>query len=96
MKYRESEIIRFIEPPLKGDKIKVYKGPSADKGFYYGIADEIILHTFVEGDDILVKEVLVIDLSETEFELDEINYFYLESRVRINRPEEEITNEIIN
>lgn len=89
MKYRENEVIRFIKPPFKGDKIKVYVAPGADKGFYYGIADKIILHTSIEDGDIVVKEMLVIDLSERNFELGEIDYFFLESRVFVNKVEEE-------
>ena len=84
MKYREKEVIRFIKPPFKGDKIKVYVAPGADKGFYYGIANEIILVSSVEDNTTIVKEMLVIDLSERDFELNEIDYFFLDSRVIIN------------
>ena len=83
MKYRESEIIRFIEPPLNGSKIKVYRNPNSKKGFYYGISDEIILVSSVEDNTTIVKEMLVIDLSERDFELNEVDYFFLDSRVII-------------
>lgn len=83
MKYRENEIIRFIEPPINGSKIKIYRNPSANKGFYYGIADNIILSKFVEDGNVIVKEILMIDLSEINFELNEIDYFFLESRIII-------------
>ena len=83
MKYRESKVIRFIEPPLKGDKIKVYRNPNSKKGFYYGIANEIILVSSVEDNTTIVKEMLVIDLSERNFELNEVDYFFLDSRVII-------------
>ena len=84
MKYRENKVIRFIEPPLKGDKIKVYRNPNSKKGFYYGISDEIILASSVEDNTTIVKEMLVIDLSERNFELNEVDYFFLDSRVIIN------------
>ena len=83
MKYRENEVIRFIEPPLNGSKIKVYKNPSSKKGFYYGIANQIILVSSVEDNSMIVKEMLVINLSEKDFKLDEIDYFFLDSRVII-------------
>jgi len=89
MKYREKKVIRFIKPPFKGDKIKVYVAPGSDKGFYYGYADKIILDTSIENGDIITKEMLVIDLSKTEFELNDVDYFFIESRVFVNKVEEE-------
>jgi len=81
------ELQKFISEPIKGEKMKIYKDIEGETGCLYGYAKEIIEKVFIDGTIAnpihSLKQVVVVELSDTPFEFNEIDYFYPIDRIEI-------------